>query len=160
MLTLRLHFYSWGTWTAEKMNRSEGSLWNPVPSHCIMRKVSRSAFYRTVVSYLLCLPFSPSQCIMRKVSRSAFYITMVLYLLCLLFSFQISYMPQVFLLYLPQTSFWPFQMINFQIRVRLSRLGCRWEPLTGLRAEALAVHTCPRPPRCVGRYLLWECLES
>ena len=88
------------------------------------------------------------------------YRTVVLYLLCLLFSFQISYMPQVFLLYLPQTSFWPFQMINFQIRVRLSRLGYRWGPPTGLRAEALAVHTCPRPPRCLWSYLLWEGLES
>ena len=88
------------------------------------------------------------------------YRTVVLYLLCLPFSFQISFTPQVVLLYLPQTSFWPFQMINFQIRVRLSRLGYRWGPPTGLRAEALAVHTCPRPPRCLWSYLLWEGLES
>uniref|UniRef100_A0A452U072 Elongation factor like GTPase 1 n=1 Tax=Ursus maritimus TaxID=29073 RepID=A0A452U072_URSMA len=29
------------------------------------------------------------------------------------------------------------------VRDRLSSLGCRWGPLTGLRAEEWAVHTCP-----------------
>ena len=120
-------------------------------SVCVLQNSGFVSFVSSFLSISVHYAEGKSVCIYR---------TVVLYLLCLPFSFQISFTPQGVLLYLPQTSFWPSKMIDFQIRVRLSRLGYRWGPPTGLRAEALAVHTCPRPPRCLWSYLLWEGLES
>lgn len=99
-----------------------------VPSHCIMRKVSWSAFYRTMILYL---------CVFLSLSKSVFHASGFFAL--------------------PSTNFiLAFPDDQFSDQSQAVRLGYRWGPLTGLGAEALAGSHLPRPPRCLWRYLLWE----
>lgn len=92
-----LCFSSWGTWTAEKMNRSEGSPWNPAPFHYITQKVNPSMFQRTQFSSFMPCPFS-------------FWINQ-----------KSQFLYFVFHAFHSGISTWSV------VRVRLSRLGCRWD---------------------------------